>query len=59
MQFELDSVSREIRTFTTDDGLHRFKRINLEINMASETLQRKMDEILGNIPNCMAIADDV
>ena len=26
--------------------------------MASETLQRKMDEILGNIPNCMAIADD-
>ena len=59
MQFESDSVSREISKFTTDDGLLRFKRINLEINMASETLQRKMDEILGNIPNCMAIADDV
>ena len=27
--------------------------------MASEILQRKMIEILGNLPNCMAIADNV
>ena len=26
--------------------------------MASEILQRKLDKILGNTPNCMAIADN-
>ena len=52
LQFELDSASREITTFTTNEVLHRFKRLNLGTNAASEILQRKMDEILGNIPNC-------
>ena len=52
LQFELDSASREITTFTTLEVLHRFKRLNLGTNAASEILQRKMDEILGNIPNC-------
>ena len=59
LQFELDSVSREITTITTHAGLHRFKRLNFGTNTASEILQRKMDEILGNIPNCLAIADYV
>ena len=27
--------------------------------MASEILQRKMVKILGNLPNCMAVADNV
>ena len=58
LQFELDSTSREITTFTTHEDLHRFKRLNFGINTASEILQRKMDEILGNLQNCMAIADD-
>ena len=39
--------------------MHRFKRLNFGTNAASEILQRKIDEILGNIPNCLAIADDV
>ena len=59
LQFELDSASREITTFTTHEVLHRFKRLNLGTNVTSEILQRKMDEILGNTPNCIAIADDV
>ena len=54
LQFELDSASREITTFTTLEVLYRFKRLNLGTNAASEILQRKMDEILGNIPNCNA-----
>ena len=54
LQFELDSASREITTFTTHEVLHRFKRLNLGTNAASEILQRKMDEILGNITNCNA-----
>ena len=58
LKFELDSRSREITTFTTHEGLHRFKR-NFETNATSEILQRKMDKILENIPNCLAIADDV
>ena len=59
LQFESDSASREITTFTTHEGLHRFKRLNFGTNATSEILQKKMDEILGNIPNCLAIADDV
>ena len=57
--FELNSASREITTFTTHEGLYRFKRLNFGTNAASEILQEKMDEILENIPNCLAIADDV
>ena len=59
LQCELDSASREITTFTTQEVLHRFIRLNFGTNATSEILQRKMDEILGNIPNCLAIADDV
>ena len=59
LQFELDSASPEITTFTTHESLHRVKRLNFRINAASEILQRKMDEILGNIPNCLAVGDDV
>ena len=58
VQFELDSPSREITTFTTHEGLKRFKRLNFATNAASEIAQRKMDEILGNLPNCMAIANN-
>ena len=59
LQFELDSALREITTFTTHKALCRFKRLNFGTNAASEILQRKMDEILGNLPNCMAIPDNV
>ena len=59
LQFELDVASREVTTFTTHEGLHRFKRLNFGTNTASEILERKIDEILGNLPNCMAFADDV
>ena len=57
--FELNSTSREITTFAAHEGLHRFKRLNFGTNAASEILQEKMDEILENRPNCLAIADDV
>ena len=59
LQFELDSALREITTFTTPEGLYRFKRLNFGTNATSKILQKKMDEILGNIPNYLAIADDV
>ena len=59
LQFELDSALRERTTFTTHEGLHRFVRLNFGTKAASEILQRKIDEIFGNIPNCLAIADDV
>ena len=58
LQFELDSALREITTFTTHEGLHRFKRLRFGTNATSKILQRKMDEILGNIPNILAISDD-
>ena len=36
LQFELDSASREITTFTIHEGFHRFKRSNFGTNTASE-----------------------
>ena len=59
LQFELDSVSREITAFATHEGFHRFKRSKFRGNVASEILQRKMEKILGNLPNCIAIADNL
>ena len=59
LKFEVDSASREITMFTRHEGLHRSKLLNFGTNVESELLQRKMDEILGNLSNCMAIADDV
>ena len=59
LQFEIDSASSEITLFAKHEGLQKFKRLNLGTNLASEILQRKLDEILGNIPNCLTIADDV
>ena len=59
LQFELDPASREITTFTTHEGLQRFKKLLFGTNVASEISQRKMGEILGNIPNCLAIVDNV
>ena len=59
LQFELGSALQGITTFTTHEALHIFKRLNFGTNAASEILQRKMDEILGNLPNCLAVADDV
>ena len=58
LQYKLDSASREVTTFTTHESLHRFKRLKFRTNAALEILQRKMDEILGNLLNCMAIVDD-
>ena len=59
LQFEIDSASPEITMFTRHEGLQKFKRLNLGTNSPLEILQRKIDEILGNIPNCLTIADDV
>ena len=55
---KLDSASREATTFTTHESLHRFERLNFGTKL-SEILQTKMDEILGNLLKCMAIADNV
>ena len=41
LQFELNSASRKTTTFTTREGLHRFKRLNFATNAASEIITKE------------------
>ena len=59
LQFDSDSASREITTFITNEGLHRFKRLNFETKAAHQNITKENDKTLGNLPNCIVIADDV
>ena len=59
LQLELDRDSRYITTFTTHQGLHRYKRLNFGTTSASEELQIKLERVLHNIKGCKNIADDI
>lgn len=59
LQLELEPGSRSITTFSTHQGLHRYKRLNFGTSSASEELQIKLENILRDIPGCKNIADDI
>jgi hypothetical protein len=58
-QFELDTASRHITTFTTHKGLRRFKRLIFEVNAASEIFQNALEEILSGLQGCKNLSDDI
>ncbi|XP_060583899.1 uncharacterized protein K02A2.6-like, partial [Ruditapes philippinarum] len=58
-QIELDEKSRYITTFVCHKGLYQYKVLNFGINMAPETHQRIIQQLLQDIPNCQNIADDI
>jgi len=58
-QFVLDESSRHITTFATHIGWFRYKRLFFGINTASEIFQKKIHQLLIDIPGAINIADDI
>ena len=58
-QIELTPRSRAITTFTTPDGIFRFKRLFFGIKCAPEMFQRIMQSLLQGIPNVRVFFDDI
>ena len=58
-QLELEPESRHITTFSTHDGLRRYKRLMFGINAASEIFQNSIAEPLIGLSGCKNISDDI
>ena len=58
-QLELDEDSHSITTFCTQEGLHRYTRLNFGTCSAAEICQNVISQILSDIPNARNISDDV
>ena len=58
-QVELESDSRFITTFATNNGLYRYERLFFGVNSAPETYQRIIQQVIQDIPGCKNIIDDI
>ena len=58
-QLELSPESRYITTFTTHEGLYRYRRLNFGTNSAAEIYQNVLQRNLNDLPGVKNIADDV
>ena len=58
-QIELDEKSRELTTFTTHDGLYRYKRLMFGISAAPEIYQHTIQQVLHGLPGVKNISDDI
>lgn len=58
-QFELDPASRHVTTFTTHQGLFRYKRLMFGINAASEIFQNAVEDMIRDLPGVKNISDDI
>lgn len=58
-QLELDEESRNITTFSTHNGIWRYKRLNFGICLAAEKFQQVISELLADIENVLNISDDI
>lgn len=58
-QIELDEGSRDITTFTTHDGLFRFKRLSFGVNSPPKKYQQKVTQVISDIGGVQSIADDL
>jgi hypothetical protein len=58
-QIELDEKSRELTTFTTHDGLYRYKRLMFGISAAPEIYQHAIQQVLHGPPGVKNISDDI
>ena len=58
-QLELHPESRPITVFTTHKGLFQYKRLSFGINSAAEIFQKKVAEVVQNIPGVRNISDDI
>ncbi len=58
-QLELEENSRYITTFTTHEGLFRYKRLNYGTNAAAEIFQFTLQQQLRGLHGVRNIADDI
>jgi hypothetical protein len=58
-QLELDEASRYITTFSTHEGLFRYKRLNYGTNAAAEIFQYTLQQQLQGLSGVQNIADDI
>jgi hypothetical protein len=58
-QLELKEESRYITTFSTHEGLFRYKRLNYGTNSAPELFQNILQQNLSDIRGVKNIADDI
>ncbi|XP_044170588.1 uncharacterized protein K02A2.6-like [Acropora millepora] len=58
-QIPLHSYSRQFTTFSTHLGLFRYKRLNFGLSCAAEVFQKKVSDILNDIPCVKNISDDI
>ena len=58
-QIELDDASRYITTFSSHQGLFRYKRLNFGVCSAAELFQKVIQQTLDGIPGTCNISDDI
>ena len=58
-QLELSDSSRIITTFSTNEGLFRYKRLNYGTNAAAEIFQHTLQQQLHGLRGVRNIADDI
>ena len=58
-QIELDEESRDITTFSTHEGLFRYKRLSFGVNSAPEKYQQIIRQVVSDIEGVLNIADDL
>lgn len=58
-QIPLKEESRNLTTFITPFGRYRYKRLPMGINVAPEIFQRKMMELLKDLPGVICYLDDI
>ena len=58
-QLPLDSSSAKLTTFITPFGRYFFKRMPYGLSSATEIFQKKLEDLLKDIPNCFVDVDDV
>ena len=56
---KLDEESRKLTMFGTPFSRYRYPRMSIGVLLSCGVYQYKVDAHLKNIPNCMAIADDI
>jgi hypothetical protein len=59
LQVELDDSSKDLVVINTPLGLYKYNRMPFGISSAPAIFQRLIDQIIVDIPNCIAYLDDL
>ena len=58
-QLTLNKSSRSITTFSTHDGLYRYKRLSFGINSAAEIFQHTIQTVIADLEGAKNVSDDI